>query len=213
MKLMMCCTRLLLLLVPLSFTTSFFGKKRSTTLQGSLTFKSPEKIANINNNIIHQFCFNEYDEFKLSSFFDQISITIKVLNGGELPWHSVSVISADDLHDHVEEFIHGTIGKDDEINRITAVARDNIEKNRGFLRDIFSSCPSPLFSSNRTICVMNFSPFGEACVSVRSTNQQLKVKALLKRQYNKNFPLSLLIGFALLALSQIMGKSKIFQVC
>ena len=77
--------------------------------------------------------------------------------------------------------------------------------------DILSSCPSPLFSFSRSICVMPFSAFGVACVSIipeRDVTVDVHVTKRVNRRLHTYIPIGILLAY----FSGTLAKSKIFQV-
>ena len=137
---------------------------------------------------------------------EEVVITVKTSSPLEtLSWHSVKGVSTDDLHTLLEAAVW----------RIFAGAPnpdpDPLSAKQSLVRDIFSSCPSPLFSISRSVCEMPFSAFGTACVSI-GTDKDVIVDLHVTKRFNRRLHTYLPIGILLVYFAGYLAKSKIFQV-
>lgn len=120
-----------------------------------------------------------------------------------LTWHSVRGISTDDLHTLLETAIW----------KAFSYSPPSVDKGpvQSIIRDIFSACPSPLFSSSRSICHMPFSTFGTSCVTLSSEND-VSVTIRVSKHFNRRLFYHFLVGLSLIAFAYQLAKSKIFHV-
>jgi hypothetical protein len=93
-----------------------------------------------------------------------MSIQLTAANKYEFPFHTIKGISTDDFHSNIEALMYEIFGTAEEKASKILTSHDF---QQSFIRDIFSSCPSPVFSSNRSLCAMRFSPFAENCIKFR----------------------------------------------
>lgn len=193
----------------LSFILPFFTYVSSNEISYSLKLNESEKLFHANGGTTYTLCHNEYEEFNIVSIFHQLSIKVTTYQY-LLPWHSVKGISNDDFHTNIETLMYQYFGTEEEnLSKIKYTFQKSFQQS--FLRDVISSCPSPLFSTNRSQCSMTFSPFGDACIQVK-TDQSVDIKVDIEKIFNTKLPFFLLVGFVLLNLSHIFSKSSIFQV-
>jgi hypothetical protein len=149
----------------------------------------------------------------LFGIFHQISIEVSGTkrNGGEylFPFHSVRGISTDDGHHHIQNAFQKLFQYFQIQNSLHHTSAQSV---RSFIRDIFSSCPSPIFGNGyRNFCRLHFSPYGDATVTVKS-NDYVTIYILAKHKFNIFLIVKLLIGILFLSLAHTFSKSKIFQV-
>lgn len=174
----------------------------------SLTLLDPVSTFVATSGTTYTICHTEKVPFNVMSIFDQLSINVVAREDYKFPWHSIKGLSSDDFHANIETIMYEIFGTDEEkANKMSVLS----EFRQGFFRDIVSACPSPLLSTNRSQCLMSFSPFGEACVRLR-TDQLVELTATSKRNFNLRLPLNLLCGLFLLGLSHPLSKSSVFQV-
>mmetsp|Transcript_25965 Transcript_25965/g.24819 ORF Transcript_25965/g.24819 Transcript_25965/m.24819 type:complete len:372 (-) Transcript_25965:24-1139(-) len=199
----------LFLLISLLFP-SFVSSSSHETSSNVHLLKSndPEKAFHTDGRSTYTLCNNEYENFNILSVFNRLSIEV-ITNKYQFPWHSIKGISSDDSHTNIETAMYQYFGTEEEnYSRI----KDNFPEgfHQSFLRDILSSCPSPIFSTNRSHCFMTFSPYGDACIQIK-TDQSVDMIVNTENKFNIKLPLFLLAGFVLLHLSHIFSKSSIFQ--
>ena len=174
----------------------------------SLTSEDPVRTFVTTGSTTYLICHSETAPFDVMSAFHQLTVDVVAAENYKFPWHSVKGISNDDFHSNIETIMYKIFGTEEEkADKVATVA----EFRQGFFRDIVSSCPSPLLSTSRSQCLMSFSPFGEACVRLR-TEQSVQLTATSERKFNIRLPLNLMCGLFLLNLSHPLSKSSIFQV-
>ena len=189
------------------------GKQQKNAVSNKLTWKDPVIERDVDRQTEHSFCFfDTKSNHSLEEFSNAVSITLVALNPEEkFPWHSVSVLSTDDFHQHVQNLLGRLWGI--ETSELDLYDQDTTFglSLSNWLRDVVSSCPSPLFSSNRRRCSMTFSPYGEACVTLRTTDKSMKVRASLQRRFEIRYIYALVVGILALWMANEFSKSKVFQ--
>lgn len=164
----------------------------------------------ITRNVRQSFCFTaREDNFNIAAIFNQVNIVVK--SSEPFNWHSVRGVSSDDFHSVIEEFVFGFFLSPEEKLKLKAKhnSEDLVFEKTSMVRDLVSSCPSPLAYQYNT-CNMQFSPYGRACVSIKS-DKSIHVQIDTFFGFNFRRLLHLLAGLALLILSHTLSKSKIFQ--
>jgi len=178
-------------------------------------------------------------QHKLSPFisiFFRLAVDISGENtDGSLyrfPFHSIRGISSDDSHSHFNKLFQSMMRK---VRPSTSTSTVHIEEQpelaanpilvtqasivsnfiRNFIRDIFSSCPSPLFGhSHRHHCIMSLSPYGTASISIQPQNRDsIVVQASARYEFMPQYLFYILIAVLFLLFSDQFSKSKIFQYC
>ena len=145
--------------------SSCYGQKKYLKLE--LTKDKPSVIFEVDREVMQQICFIEYDKFHWQSIFD--TILIQVDTNIELPWHtSIRGISTDDFRNHIERLIYQVFGEQQEKQ---AAEQRKLKIEYNFVRDVLSSCPSPLFATNRSfICHVIFTFWtglcGDTCANI-----------------------------------------------
>lgn len=175
----------------------------------SLTKDKPVQSFDALNGVTYTICSTQRTEFDLKSIFHQLVVVVVGPDDHKLPWHSVKGLSTDDSHTYIENLMLPFFGTDEDVK---AKNSKTVEFTSSFVRDIVSACPSPIFHSTRSKCSMSFSPFGTACVQLRS-DKTIRLTATSERQFNPWLPANMFCGLFLLYLSQSLSKSSIFQVC
>ena len=156
----------------------------------------------------YSICLNQENQFSVLAIFSQLNIEVVAPSSYRFQWHSVKGVSSDDFHSNIQRYVYRMFGTDEE-KASKVLTSSDFPQN--FFRDIVSSCPSPFYSTDRSRCLMPFSPFGEACVQVR-TDQSVQLMATARQDLNLRLPFSMIIGLLLLRLSNILSKSSLFQV-
>ena len=156
----------------------------------------------------YSICLNQENQFSVLAIFSQLNIDVVAPSSYRFQWHSVKGVSSDDFHSNVQRFVYGLFGTDEE-KASKVLTSSDFPQN--FFRDIVSSCPSPFYSTDRSRCLMPFSPFGEACVQVR-TDQSVQLMATARQDLNLRLPFSMIFGLFLIRLSNTFSKSSLFQV-
>ena len=174
----------------------------------SLTKEKPVQSFDASHGVTYTICTTQRAEFDLKAIFHQLVVVVVGPDDHKFPWHSVKGISTDDSHTYIENLMLPFFGTDEEVK---AKNSPTIEFTSSFIRDIVSACPSPIFHSTRSKCSMSFSPFGTACVQLRS-DKTIRLTATSERQFNPWLPANMFCGLLLLYLSQSLSKSSIFQV-
>lgn len=156
--------------------------------------------------------------YTLSNYF--VQTTVSVQSNFPLRWYSVRGKSTDDFYSMMRAtFFRYVLGIKEDEERELMKTRDLVE-GYGYLRDMFSSCPSPLFDSPElTKCKMRFSPVGEPCVvidvegslSKGSKVRKPEIVIETKQSFNRRGFIMLLIGLTLIKLSKELSKSKTVQ--
>jgi hypothetical protein len=174
----------------------------------SLTPEEPAQSFNAVSGTVYTVCSSQISGFNIASIFHELSINVVAPNDYKFPWHSVKGLSTDDFHANTESFVLSLFGTEDEKARKVSPV---VEFPQSFVRDIVSACPSPVFHSVRSTCSMGFSPFGEACVQLR-TDAPVRITATSEKKFNILLPVNMLCGLGLIYLSQPLSKSSVFQV-
>lgn len=146
----------------------------------------------------------EVDHF-LIAIFDQVTVVVEAPDF-DFPWHGIKGVSTDDLHRHTEALVYNAFGETS-ANQLEF----DPKKSQGLVRDVLSSCPSPLFSTNRRKCTLTFSPYGTSFVSI-FPKSRVTVSIFSERKFNPTFLVVLASGILLFLLAHQLSKSKIFQV-
>lgn len=174
----------------------------------SLTPEEPAQSFDAMSGTVYTICSSQISGFNFGSIFHQLSINVVAPDDYKFPWHSVKGLSTDDFHSNIESSVLAMLGTEEEKSRKISPV---VEFPQSFVRDIVSACPSPVFHSERSICSMGFSPFGEACVQLR-TDAPVRITATSEKKFNAWLPVNMLCGLGLLYLSQALSKSSLFQV-
>lgn len=142
------------------------------------------------------------------AFFHDLLVDIELLSTEiTFPWYSVKGVSKDDFEIQIEKFLHQLFKDKNE----TYVEME-LYQRKGFLRDILSSCPNPIFSSNKIECQMRFSPLDTACVLITPLPSENFVNIKVSLNFNYQYLIWLVIGLFLLLTAHEVSKSKLFQV-
>lgn len=174
----------------------------------SLTPDKPAQSFNAVSGTVYTICSSQISGFNLASMFHELSINVVAPNDYKFPWHSVKGLSTDDFHANAESFVLSVFGTEEEKSKKISPV---VEFPQSFVRDIVSACPSPVFHSVRSTCSMGFSPFGEACVQLR-TDAPVRITATSEKKFNIWLPVNMVCGLGLIYLSQPLSKSSVFQV-
>jgi hypothetical protein len=135
----------------------------------------------------------------------EVVITVKTTSPTDtFSWHSIRGVSTDDLHSLLEAVVWKIFSHE-------SAQEFDVSAKQSFLRDLFSSCPSPIFSMSRSVCDMPFSTFGTACVTMVS-DKDVSVDVHLSKRFNHRVRNYLPSGILLVYFSGYLAKSKIFQV-
>ena len=156
----------------------------------------------------------------LANYFVRTTVTVQS-NFPMTSWYAVRGISSDDFYGLIKSTIFRYVFRMDEEDEMDIMkTRDSLE-GYGFIRDLFSSCPSPLFHTpEQTRCSMAFSSVGEPCVtldmeeSIRQGPNKVKnpeVTIKVTQNFNRRGFILLLIGLTLLKMSGELSKSKTVQ--
>ncbi len=182
-----------------------------------------ETVVHMNGkNKVSKYCVEEQPPtsilYTLGNYFVQTTITVQ--SNFPLNWYSVRGKSTDDFYTMIKStFFRHIFRIDEEEERELMKTRDALE-GYGFVRDLFSSCPSPLFGRpEQTKCSMRFSPVGEPCImldmekslSKGSKAKKPEVVIEVNRGFNRRGFIFLLIGLAFMKLSKELSKSKTVQ--
>lgn len=205
---------LLLLSVLGSYNCGVDGKRlQKNTVVNTLTFKDPLIEREVERKSEESFCFydNTKSNYSIMEFSHAFSITLVAINEEriEFPWHSVSILSTDDFHNIVQSALGRLWGI--ETPEMDLYDQDTTSHLHNWLRDIVSSCPSPLVSSNRSQCSMTFSPYGKACVNLRTSDKSMKIRATFHRKFEVRYIYALVLGISTLWMAHECSKSKLFQ--
>lgn len=207
---------LLWLLLCVFLLTTDGRKKANRKIAESVTLNysnaEAERLVGRHEEI--SFCFNEKEPAtSVHSVFREVSIMVTTIDGGEtveFPWHAVRVRSTDDFKGHVGSLFRKLFGIS--LPEHADGDDDDDADGDGLLRDLVSSCPSPFLSTNRSRCALRFSPYGDACVTVRTGKQSTKVRAVLStNQFNVRYIILLVAGFVVIWFAGYLSKSKAFQ--
>ena len=207
---------ILVLLIVILVTTSGVAVI-SQTIKNEITLNTSPLLQSGTSSDVLVFCCDAPNEnYSPIYWFQEIDIDIKVVNSPDLPFYSVKGISSDDFHNIVQDFLMKifNIDKADNNNNIKGDEMQIVDlfnpSTDNILRDILSACPSPLLSQKRDQCIMSFSPYGRACVGIKTgKNINTIVKARLR--YNPLLPMLLAIGAFSLFSATLLSNSKIFQ--
>ena len=189
------------------------GKRSQKTEVNTLSLKDPVLERAVERQSVESFCFfDTKSNHSIEEFSHAVSITLVAIDEekkAEFPWHSVSILSTDDFHNIVQSVLGRLWGI--ETPEMDLHDQDTASHLHNWLRDIVSSCPSPLLSSNRSQCSMTFSPYGKACVHLRTFDKSMKIRATLHRKFEIRYIYALVLGIATLWMAHECSKSKIFQ--
>lgn len=166
-------------------------------------------------------------KLSVTSLFFRLAVVVSAERSDgsiyRFPFHSIRGVSTDDSHAHFSSLansiinkIHPTKESASSMNEQTPLAQQvSYTSNfiRNFIRDIFSSCPSPLFGhSSRHRCVMSLSPYGAASVSVRpKASESIVIQATTQKQFMFQYLIYIVMAILFLLFSDQFSKSKIFQ--
>ena len=156
----------------------------------------------------HVLCYEPEAEGDAFPLFDEILVYVKEVKSMKIPWYHIKGVSTDDLHAVLERFVHGMLGSPHIAQHTKAP-----HEVESIIRDIASSCPNPLFSSNRSECIMRFSTIGRACVTVKATSPPLQIVVWAEKETNPLYLLKLVLGSLLVLVSGYLGYNILFQVC
>jgi hypothetical protein len=203
----------LILFILLILLTNIKASKQKI-ITNELVLNSDPLLQNGDIDDVLLFCVNPLDNNNYNNklnillyWFYQIDIDIKVFNPSYLSIFSVKGLSEDDFHNIGEDIIKNIL-KIDTNNNINEkkIFKDKVISlisisSENFLRDMLSSCPSPLLSSNDH-CIMHFSPFNKACIIVNN-HKQINASVEAKLKYNQMLPIILVIGLFFIDSSQL----------
>ena len=116
-----------------------------------------------------------YQEY-LRNFFEMTVVGIEFPPGVEFPYYSFKGKSVDDFHDNLANLIRSSWGEsavDGETELIQSI--DGGGSSGKLLRDLLSSCPSPLYGTVSSACRFSFSTIGTACISLPAASGVLTV--------------------------------------
>ena len=168
--------------------------------------------ADVLRGIPQAFCYRARNQFNLAAVFEQVDIIVK--SDENFNWHAVRGISSDDFHSVIQKFVFGFFLEEKEKQQLYQHLSSDamITEKVSWVRDLLSSCPSPLgsmYSLNK--CAMHFSPYGRACVTVSvDHSSSLEIDTIVG--FNFRLLLHLLCGISLFIFAFTLSKSKIFQV-
>lgn len=135
---------------------------------------------------------------------------ISIDNIGFKPF-SVRGISTDDAHSHLERWIFWLFDIADQWENKPKTIKATTKQS--FLRDLLSSCPGSIFNLNNNICSMRFSPSGKSCVTIGGDKKHdHKFVVEVYEKYNAQYLVLLSVGVALLFYTNMIARSKFFQV-
>lgn len=188
----------------------------------------------ISRNTKQIFCYQSkhklLSSYHLYHIFHEISIVVTERHSKIFSWHAINGVSTDDFHTNLNTFIHYLFDKidtaidssssDDDGRSSGDDGSDNADVDRepyeqeSFIRDILSACPSPLFTSHRSQCLMKFSSVGKSCVSIKAhdVDYDYIVSISIMHQFNRNLVYNLIAGLVLITFAGLLAKSKVFQV-
>lgn len=228
-------TLLVLLLLFQCYVYNVIAARKSDTKKVNIDLKQEERIkVNKGENVVIYINNNQYQKKNLMTLFSQLSIEItslmdKTNEKYSLPFHSIGGISNDDAHTHIKNIFTKAINiEKDHVMIDNYISNDdnNILYKipflsllyfdfRTFLRDIFSSCPSPIFgNTNRNKCTLFFSSFSSTTkVTVNPNNKEI-IQLNIKTSYdfNNRLVVRLVAGIFIVVFAHTLAKSKVFQV-
>ncbi len=171
-----------------------------------------------------RFCFNTGKEKSamnaVTSFFSRSYISVDT-HGDKMPWMSVRGISGDDFFLNLQNLMWKSVFglNEDQINQLKEV-REDID-GYGFLRDLVSSCPSPIYQTRDGNCLMQFSSMDEACIEITlggdgSDEEEMKYKpkkitVTAMKEINTRGILFFIISILFFYYCHELSKSKICQ--
>ena len=163
----------------------------------------------------NSYCLNDIDQDDiLFEFIKFKEINVYVNTAGKIhhqfDWHAVKGKSTDDFHSNIKYLVF-TLFQVEEEEKITDDSKiPNLQSS--FLRDILSSCPTPLFSKDLQSCKLSFSTLGVPCVSISSQDMDLPIQIITKKEFDSKYIINLLVGLLFLFIADTLSGSGIFQV-
>mmetsp|Transcript_2943 Transcript_2943/g.3102 ORF Transcript_2943/g.3102 Transcript_2943/m.3102 type:complete len:350 (-) Transcript_2943:109-1158(-) len=143
-----------------------------------------------------------------SRIFSSVQFSVNSVNNIEFGFHKVRGLSTDDFHSHIEWLVFKILKINPPDERELEIGHD-LDKFEGFVRDIFSACPTP-FSRTHTSCLMSFSPYGRSCITVDSSTT-IPINVMATKGFDVRYLQYFIGGVSLLLLSTLLSKSKLFQ--
>lgn len=142
----------------------------------------------------------------------------------QFPFLSIRGVSSDDSNLYFSKLFKSVIKKfnistDNMILKESRLLLDYLSYTSTFIGyfflNLFSSLPSPLFDhSIRNHYDMNFSPYGNASISIQLYNKDFVfIKASARYEFIYQYPVYIFITVLSLWYSDQLSKSKIFQYC
>eukprot|EP01041_Mallomonas_annulata_P013188 gene13188-27895_t len=159
-----------LILIPiLNFSLTVVTVRGHTSLvEPVLMPLGHEYVERINTKQAKTFCYdNEDGYFPIVDIFSEVRFSVMSTEPTDLSFHDVRGLSSDDFHSHIEWAVFKILSVNKKHSN-SEVGHD-LEKFEGFIRDIFSACPTP-FSFNKQKCIMKFSPYGRSCITINPAN-------------------------------------------
>jgi len=169
----------------------------------TLELGKPQYVTTSQNHVL---CYEPEANGDAFPLFDEILVYVKEVKAVKIPWYHIKGVSTDDLHAVLERIVHGVLGSPHA--ELHAKAPHEVES---IIRDIASSCPNPLFSSNRSECIMRFSTIGRACVTVKATSTPLQIVVWAEKELNPMYLIKLVLGSLLVFVSGYLGYNILFQ--
>ena len=158
-----------------------------------------------------------YNDITLKSLLSKTVVTVSVTHSGDkFDWFDVSGISTDDFQLHLKRLgrylLLATVPS--LAQQLSQPSESDSLVNKNFIRDILSSCPSPISTeANSQSCDLSFSPFGKICVNIRGRPSKDRNIMLVTRTFiSKELIIKLILGIGLLYLASVLSKSMMLQV-
>ena len=154
----------------------------------------------------------------LSRVFLETAIEVEYAAKSAIPLFGVKGKSSDDAHENVARWVRRVLLKQPQATE-TAVVNELVESTRSgsssnVVRDLVSSCPSPLFPSTSSTCSLTFSSTGTACVSVSvQGNEETRscTVTATRRNLRPRYLVCLALCLLFIYVSHPVSKSKIAQ--
>lgn len=163
------------------------------------------------------FCFESKEiDLSLPSIISQTTVTVSVTDSNhKFDWFDIGGISTDDFQSHLKRlgYLILSIDSSDIESLISSELDPLVERN--FIRDILSSCPSPISSSlgmKSQSCQLTFSPFGKLCINIRGhSSQDRMVRISSETGISKELVVKFVFGLTLLYLANTLSANMLFQ--
>jgi hypothetical protein len=129
--------------------------------------------------------------------------------GVEFPYYSFKGKSVDDFHDNLGNLIRRSWGErvDGETELIQSI--DGGGSSGKLLRDLLSSCPSPLYGTVSSACRFSFSTIGTACISLPAASGVLTVS--VSQIFNVQCVLNVALAAFFFYAASAWSKHKVVQ--